>query len=175
MFDLSEADVQPPTNQDQPSADNEPAGFGRILGYFLKLGAIGFGGPIATVGYMQRDLVERRHWMDRRDFLDGVALGQTMPGPRAAQVAMWVGYLRRGSLGAAAVAAAFVAPSFAIVVAVGAVYSRYSGSNVVQALFYGIALDLQSCPRHEALPSRGWPIPLAHGLSPFYEVTMKLD
>jgi chromate transporter len=100
---------------------------------FLKLGAIGFGGPIATVGYMQRDLAERRQWMDRRDFLDGVALGQTMPGPLAAQVAMWVGYLYRGSLGAAAVAGAFVAPSFAIVVAVGAAYSRYSGSTVVQA------------------------------------------
>ncbi len=114
-------------------------GFGRILAYFLKLGAIGFGGPIATVGYMQRDLVEQRRWIDRRDFLDGVALGQTMPGPLAAQVAMWVGYLRRGALGAAAVAAAFVAPSFAIVVLVGAVYSHYSGSHVVQALFYGIA------------------------------------
>src|ERR1700741_381163 len=88
---------------------------------------------------MQRDLVEQREWIDRQDFLDGVALGQTMPGPLAAQVAMWVGYLRRGSLGAAAVAAAFVAPSFAIVVAVGALYSRYSGSSVVQALFYGIA------------------------------------
>ncbi|OBF04955.1 hypothetical protein A5730_17210 [Mycobacterium sp. ACS4054] len=113
--------------------------FRRILAYFAKLGAIGFGGPIATVGYMQRDLVEQRRWMDRKDFLDGVALGQTMPGPLAAQVAMWVGYLRRGALGAAAVAAAFVAPSFVIVVAVGAVYSHYSGSRVVQALFYGIA------------------------------------
>jgi chromate transporter len=88
---------------------------------------------------MQRDLFEQREWIDRQDFLDGVALGQTMPGPLAAQVAMWVGYLRRGSLGAAAVAAAFVAPSFAIVVAVGAAYSHYSGSSVVQALFYGIA------------------------------------
>jgi chromate transporter len=120
----------------------EPAdavSFGRILGYFLKLGAIGFGGPIATVGYMQRDLVEQRQWINRQDFLDGVALGQTMPGPLAAQVAMWVGYLRRGALGAAAVAAAFVAPSFAIVVAVGAAYSHYTGSHVVQALFYGIA------------------------------------
>ena len=114
-------------------------GFGRILAYFLKLGAIGFGGPIATVGYMQRDLVEQRQWIGRQDFLDGVALGQTMPGPLAAQVAMWVGYLRRGALGAAAVAAAFVAPSFVIVVAVGAVYSSYAGSSVVQALFYGIA------------------------------------
>lgn len=122
--------------------DPKPAGaggFGRVLAYFLKLGAIGFGGPIATVGYMQRDLVEQRQWINRQDFLDGVALGQTMPGPLAAQVAMWVGYLRRGAVGAAAVAAAFVAPSFAIVVAVGAVYSHYTGSRVVQALFYGIA------------------------------------
>jgi chromate transporter len=137
---MSEADSQPPADDHRPSAEAERAvGFGRVLAYFLKLGAIGFGGPIATVGYMQRDLVEHRQWMDRQDFLDGVALGQTMPGPLAAQVAMWVGYLRRGALGAAAVAAAFVAPSFAIVVVVGAVYSRYSGSSVVQALFYGIA------------------------------------
>jgi len=137
---MSEAHLQPPADDHRPSADAERAlGFGRVLAYFLKLGAIGFGGPIATVGYMQRDLVEQRQWMNRQDFLDGVALGQTMPGPLAAQVAMWVGYLRRGAIGAAAVAAAFVAPSFAIVVAVGAVYSRYSGSSVVQALFYGIA------------------------------------
>ena len=102
---MSSADPQPPADQHDPSAHAEP---------------VGFGGPIATVGYMQRDLVEERHWMDRRDFLDGVALGQTMPGPSAAQVAMWVGYLHRSALGAAAVAAAFVAPSFAIVVAVGA-------------------------------------------------------
>jgi chromate transporter len=94
-------------------------GFGRILRYFLKLGTIGFGGPIASVGYMQRDLIEQRGWIDRRTFLDGVALGQTMPG-LAAQVAMWVGYLRRGPLGAA-VAAAFVAPSFLMVVVVGAI------------------------------------------------------
>jgi chromate transporter len=138
---VSESDPQPPADRQRPSDDAKPAGavgFGRVLAYFLKLGAIGFGGPIATVGYMQRDLVEQRQWMDRQDFLDGVALGQAMPGPLAAQVAMWVGYLRRGALGAAAVAAAFVAPSFVIVVAVGAVYSHYSSSSVVQALFYGI-------------------------------------
>ena len=81
---MSEADAQPPGDQRRPSADREPVGFGRILAYFLKLGATGFGGPIATVGYMQRDLVEQRRWMDRQDFLDGVALGQTMPGPLAA-------------------------------------------------------------------------------------------
>lgn len=139
---MTECDPDRPANPQHQSAEPESTGavnFGRVLGYFLKLGAIGFGGPIASVGYMQRDLVEQRRWIDRQDFLDGVALGQTMPGPLAAQVAMWVGYLRRGALGAAAVATAFVAPAFAIVVAVGAIYSHYSGSRVVQALFYGIA------------------------------------
>src|SRR2546430_1510614 len=67
-----------------------PGTFPRLLRYFLYLGTFGFGGPIATVGYMQRDLVERRHWLDRQEFLNGVALGQMMPGPLAAQVAMWV-------------------------------------------------------------------------------------
>jgi len=124
---------------DAAGATPAEVGFGRILRYFVKLGTIGFGGPIATVGYMQRDLVEQRGWIDRRNFLDGVALGQTMPGPLAAQVAMWVGYLRRGPLGAAAVAAAFVAPSFLMVVVVGAIYARYSGLAIVQSLFYGIA------------------------------------
>jgi len=82
---MSEAHLQPPADDHRPSADAERAvGFGRVLAYFLKLGAIGFGGPIATVGYMQRDLVEQRQWMNRQDFLDGVALGQTMPGPLAA-------------------------------------------------------------------------------------------
>ncbi|MER7450411.1 chromate efflux transporter [Nocardia beijingensis] len=131
----------PPKQQDPPTATEgaRTVGFARILTYFLKLGAVGFGGPIAVVGYMQRDLVEQRGWMGRQDFLDGVALGQAMPGPLAAQVAMWVGYLRRGALGAAAVAAAFVAPSFLLVVIVGAVYTRYSGLSIVASLFYGIA------------------------------------
>jgi len=88
---------------------------------------------------MQRDLVERRGWLGRDEFLNGVALGQTMPGPLAAQVAMWVGYLERGPLGAFLVAIPFIAPSFALVVAVAAVYVRYQGLQVVQSLFYGIA------------------------------------
>ncbi|WP_326847321.1 chromate efflux transporter [Streptomyces kaniharaensis] len=120
-----------------PAADG--AGFTAVLRYFLRLGTWGFGGPIAVVGYMQRDLVEQRGWIARQDFLDGVALGQTMPGPLAAQVAMWVGYLKRGALGAAATALAFIGPSFLMVSAVAAVYSHYSGLSVVQSLFYGIA------------------------------------
>jgi chromate transporter len=108
-----------------------------VLRYFLRLGTSGFGGPIAVVGYMQRDLVGQRGWITRQDFLDGVALGQTMPG-LAAQVAMWAGYLRRGALGAAAIAAAFIVPSFLMVTAVAALYVHYAGLPVVQSLFYGI-------------------------------------
>jgi chromate transporter len=114
-------------------------GLGSFLRYFLGLGTWGFGGPIASVGYMQRDLVERRGWLSESEFLDGVALGQTMPGPLAAQVVMWVGFLRRGWAGALATAGAFIAPSFLLVLAVAAVYARYSGLAVVQSLFYGIA------------------------------------
>ncbi|SDY07190.1 Chromate transporter [Modestobacter sp. DSM 44400] len=101
---------------DQPS----PGGLRRLVKSFLILGATGFGGPIATVGYMQRDLVENRGWIDRENFLNGVALGQTMPGPLAAQVTMWVGFLQRRALGALATAVAFIAPSFLFVLAVAA-------------------------------------------------------
>src|SRR5438477_1584899 len=114
-------------------------GFDRFLRYFLWLGTFGFGGPIATVGYMQRDLVDKRGWLSERDFLNGVALGQTMPGPLAAQVAMWVGYLQAGALGAFAVAVPFILPSFALVLGVAIVYARYHGLEIIRALFYGIA------------------------------------
>jgi chromate transporter len=113
--------------------------FGVFLRYFLGLGTWGFGGPIASVGYMQRDLVERRGWLTSKDFLDGVALGQTMPGPLAAQVVMWLGFLRARVWGAFAASVAFIAPSFVLVLSAAAVYSRYQSSSVVQALFYGIA------------------------------------
>lgn len=113
--------------------------FRDVLRYYLWLGALGFGGPIATVGYMQRDLVEKRKWLDRDDFLNGVALGQTMPGPLAAQVSMWVGYLRAGALGALAVAVPFILPSFMLVVGIGYLYRRYQGLPIVQSLFHGIA------------------------------------
>jgi len=114
-------------------------GFGSYVRYFLGLGTWGFGGPIASVGYMQRDLVERRRWLTEAEFLDGVALGQAMPGPLAAQVVMWIGYLKRKWTGALAAAAAFIAPSFVLVLAVAAIYVRYSGLAIVQSLFYGIA------------------------------------
>jgi len=125
---------------DRDAAPTEDAvGFRRILRYFLGLGTWGFGGPIATVGYMQRDLVERRGWLDEREFLNGVALGQTMPGPLAAQVVMWVGYLRAGALGALATAGAFVLPSFLVVLGVAALYVHSAGLSWVRSLFLGVA------------------------------------
>ena len=115
------------------------APFRSYLRYFLGLGTWGFGGPIATVGYMQRDLVERRGWLTERDFVNGVALGQTMPGPLAAQVVMWVGYLQAGSLGALATSGLFILPSFCVVLTVAIAYVQLAGLDAVQALFYGIA------------------------------------
>jgi chromate transporter len=88
---------------------------------------------------MQRDLVEKRGWVNREDFLNGVALGQTMPGPLAAQVVMWVGFLERGAPGALATSLAFIVPSLALVLGVAALYVHFRGLEAVAALFYGIA------------------------------------
>jgi chromate transporter len=124
----------------EPVADDRhDVSFRRVLRYFLGLGMWGFGGPIATVGYMQRDLVERNRWLEERDFLDGVALGQVTPGPLAAQVVMWVGYLRGGALGALGTATAFILPSFVAVLSLAFFYVRYQGLDWVQAIFYGVA------------------------------------
>jgi chromate transporter len=129
--------TDPPTGEEAPQT-GQP-GFRALIRYFLGLGIWGFGGPIATVGYIQRDLVEKRGWLDRSDFINGVALGQTMPGPLAAQVVMWVGFLQRGALGALAASLVFILPSFLIVLAVAVLYVQYQGLNIVAALFYGIA------------------------------------
>jgi len=95
--------------------------------YFLRLGSWGFGGPIALAGYMQRDLVEERHWYSEEEYQQGLAIAQTMPGPLAAQLAMWLGYLERGARGALAVSVAFVVPPFLIVTLVAIFYAKYQG------------------------------------------------
>jgi chromate transporter len=127
------------TAAEQPhSADAIAVSISRFCGYFLWLGTIGFGGPIALAGYMQRDLVERRHWVRREDFLEGLALAQLAPGPLAAQLAIYLGYLRAGTLGASLVGLAFIGPSFLMVLAIAAAYVRYGGLPWVQPAFYGI-------------------------------------
>jgi len=116
----------------------EAVSVGAIARYFLRLGALGFGGPIALAANMQRDLVERRGWITQQEYLEGLAVAQTLPGPLAAQLAMWLGYVRRGFWGALAAALAFVAPPFVIVTAVAALYVAFHGTTAIQALFYGI-------------------------------------
>jgi chromate transporter len=110
----------------------------RFYAYFLRLGAAGFGGPIALAGFMQRDLVEERKWVTRQDYLDGLALAQLAPGPLAAQLAMYLGYLRAGVPGATIVSVCFILPSFFIVWALSVAYVEYGGLAWMQALFYGV-------------------------------------
>jgi chromate transporter len=109
-----------------------------LLRYFLRLGATGFGGPIALVGFMQRDLVETRGWFTEEEYRDGLALSQLAPGPLAAQLAMYLGWTRGGAGGAALVGLAFVLPSFAMVLVLAAGYVRFGGLPWMQGAFYGI-------------------------------------
>ena len=106
--------------------------------YFLKLGCVGFGGPIALVGYMQKDLVDERKWVSQEDYLNGLAFSQLAPGPLAAQLAMYLGFVRAGLLGATVVGAAFIVPSFLMVLAIGKTYVVLGGTRIIAALFYGI-------------------------------------
>jgi chromate transporter len=109
-----------------------------LLGYFLRLGALGFGGPIALAGYMQRDLVDERRWIAKQEYVDGLALAQLSPGPLAAQLAMYLGWVRGGAVGAAAVGVAFVLPSFLMVVGLAWAYLRFGGLPWMQGVFYGV-------------------------------------
>jgi chromate transporter len=109
-----------------------------LLLYFLRLGATGFGGPVALVGYMQRDLVEERRWFSAEEYREGLALAQLAPGPLAAQLAMYLGWARGKALGAALVGLAFVLPSFVMVVVIALAYVRFGGMPWMRGAFYGI-------------------------------------
>jgi chromate transporter len=109
-----------------------------LVRYFARLGTIGFGGPIALCGYMHRDLVEDRRWFTEDEYQQGMAISQTMPGPLAAQLAMWLGYLQRGWFGALAVSLPFVLAPFLIVTALAVAYARYQGLGWVQDVFFGV-------------------------------------
>jgi chromate transporter len=109
-----------------------------VLRYFLYLGTFGFGGPIALAGYMQRDLVEKRGWITKKDYVDGLALAQLAPGPLAAQLAIYLGWVKGRVPGATAVAAAFILPSFLMVLVLSALYVRFGGLPWMQSVFYGV-------------------------------------
>jgi chromate transporter len=110
----------------------------QLVMYMLRLGALGFGGPVALVGYMHRDLVEARGWITEADYREGMALSQLAPGPLAAQLAIYLGYVHYRLLGATLVGLAFVLPSFLIVLALGWAYVRFGGLPWMQAVFYGV-------------------------------------
>ncbi|MBS0343765.1 MAG: chromate transporter, partial [Proteobacteria bacterium] len=110
----------------------------QIVRYMLALGTWGFGGPVALAGYMYRDLVERRHWISEGEYKEGMALAQLMPGPLAAQLAIYLGFVHYRLVGATLVGLAFVLPSFAMVVAIGAAYKAFGGIAWMQAVFYGV-------------------------------------
>jgi chromate transporter len=121
-----------------PAGPRDAPSLARLAGYFLRLGALGFGGPIALAGYMQRDLVEQRGWIAPEDFKQGLALAQLAPGPLAAQLAIYLGWVRGRMLGATAVAFAFIAPSFVMVLGLAALYVHFGGLPWMQGVFYGV-------------------------------------
>ena len=120
--------------------------------YYLRLGAFGFGGPVALVGQMEQELVQQRHWLTKEEFREGMAVCQSLPGPLAIQVGIFISYIRGGFWGAWAGGWAFILPNFLFVAALGALYVHFGDLPPVKAIFYGvspavIALILYSCHR----------------------------
>ena len=109
-----------------------------LIIYFVKLGTWGFGGPVALVGYMHRDLVENKKWISEDDYKEGLALSQLAPGPLAAQLSIYIGYVHYRILGATLAGFAFVLPSFLMVLGIGYAYVLYGGLPWMQAVFYGV-------------------------------------
>lgn len=129
--------------------------------YYLRLGALGFGGPVALCGQMERELVQQRKWLTRDEMREGIAVCQSMPGPLAIQVGIYISYLRGGFWGAWAGGWAFILPNFIIVASLGALYTYFGGLSPVTAIFYGvapavIALILSSCYSLAKLGMEDW-------------------
>ncbi|HEV2303642.1 MAG TPA: chromate efflux transporter [Stellaceae bacterium] len=123
-----------------------------IVGYFLRLGTLGFGGPVALVGLMEKELVQEKGWLSREEMRNAVAVSQSLPGPLAIQVGIFIAYLRGGFWGASLGGWAFILPNFLMVAALGALYVHFGGLSWITAIFYGvspavIALILHSCWR----------------------------
>jgi chromate transporter len=130
------------TDVDPANPPPIPYSLWQLAAYFLRLGTLGFGGPVALVGYMHRDLVERRNWIGESDYKEGLTLAQLMPGPLAAQLSIYLGYVHYRIIGATLVGIAFVLPSFLMVVALGWAYRLYGGLAWMQAVFYGVGASV---------------------------------
>src|SRR5947207_7270615 len=132
-----------------------------LVTYYLRLGLLGFGGPVALVGQMERELVGEKKWLTKDEMREGIAVCQSLPGPLAIQVGIWVSYIRGGFWGAWAGSWAFILPNFIIVAALGAIYVHFRGLQLVTGIFYGvspavIALILHSCYRLAKLGMEDW-------------------
>jgi chromate transporter len=132
-----------------------------LVRYFLRLGLLGFGGPVALVGQLERELVGEKKWLTKDEMREGIAVCQSLPGPLAIQVGIWISYIRGGFWGAWAGGWAFILPNFVIVSAMGALYVYFGGLPPVTAIFYGvspavIALILHSCYRLTKLGMKDW-------------------
>ena len=144
------------------AASEEPRGRIReLVPYFLRLGLLGFGGPVALVGQMERELVDERGWLTKEQMREAIAICQSLPGPLAIQVGIYISYLRGGFWGAWAGGWAFILPNFVIVAALGALYVHLGDLQPVTAIFYGvspavIALILHSCYRLAKLGMEDW-------------------
>src|ERR1700732_617051 len=110
----------------------------QLVAYFFKLGYSGFGGPVALVGYMHHDLVEKRKWIAEEEYKEGLALAQLAPGPLAAQLGIYLGFVHYKVLGATLAGIAFILPSFVMVVCLGIAYKLFGGLPWMQAVFYGV-------------------------------------
>ena len=137
------------------------ARWSELLGYFLRLGLLGFGGPVALVGQMEREVVAERGWLSKEQMREAIAVCQSMPGPLAIQVGIYIAYLRGGFWGAWIGGWAFIFPNFVIVAALGALYVYLGDLKPVTAIFYGvspavIALILHSCYRLAKLGMEDW-------------------
>jgi chromate transporter len=132
-----------------------------LVRYYLRLGLLGFGGPVALVGQMERELVGDKQWLTKEEMREGIAVCQSLPGPLAIQVGVWISYIRGGFWGAWAGGWAFILPNFVIVAVLGALYVHFGGLPWVTAIFYGvspavIALILHSCYRLTKLGMKDW-------------------
>ena len=145
--------TSPQERHGSPDAGHDPAPgvrLARLTAYFLRLGATGFGGPVALANYMRRDLVETRGWISESEYDSGLAIAAACPGPLAYQLGVYCGYVRFGVLGGLLVAVAFGLVPFLIVVAAAAAYARFAQNWQLRALFYGVgpvvvALILKAC------------------------------
>jgi chromate transporter len=144
-----------------PEAPAPRVPIGELVRYFLRLGTLGFGGPVALCGLMEKELVQDRHWLTKEEMRDAIAISQTLPGPLAIQVGIFASYLRGGFWGAWAGGWAFILPNFVIVAGLGALYVHFGGITAITAIFYGvspavIALIIHSCYRLAKLGMTHW-------------------